>query len=151
MNRAQPRHSVTMQFNRAMTGPTNIDRNHTMRTAKATFMAIAGTTAMLAASPAFAHAKLVSSNPAANATVQTAPRTITLVFSERVVPAFSKIELSMPEHEMNVPVRSAVSQDGKRIIGTLQTPLHPGSYAIQWTAAGPDGHKMEGRINFRVD
>jgi methionine-rich copper-binding protein CopC len=120
-----------------------------MRIAKALFATIAAT-AMLAASPAFAHARLVSSTPAANATVQTGPRTITLVFNERVVPAFSKIELTMPEHGMNVPVNSTVSEDGKRIIGTLQSPLHKGSYAVHWTAAGSDGHKMEGHINFRV-
>ena len=120
-----------------------------MRTVKLTFAAMA-TTAMLAASPAFAHAKLVSSNPAANATVQTAPRTITLVFNERVVPAFSKIEVTMPEHGMDVPVKSSVSDDRKRIVGTLQSPLHKGSYTVHWTAAGSDGHKMEGRINFRV-
>ena len=120
-----------------------------MRTAKATLMAIAAT-AMLAAGPAFAHAKLVSSNPAANATLETAPRTITLVFSERVVPAFSKIELTMPEHGMEVPVKSVVSEDGKRIVGTLQSPLHKGAYAVHWTTAGSDGHKMEGHINFRV-
>ncbi len=120
-----------------------------MRIAKTLFAAIAAT-AMLSAGPAFAHAKLVSSNPSANATVQTAPRTITLVFNERVVPTFSKLELTMPEHGMNVPVRSTVSDDGKRIIGTLQSPLHKGAYAVHWTAAGADGHKMEGRINFRV-
>ena len=149
LNPAQLRHSVTMQPDQATIRNKNTDRNHTMRTAKLTFAAMAAT-AMLAASPAFAHAKLVSYNPAANATVQTAPRTITLVFSERVVPSFSKIELTMPEHGMNIPVRSAVSEDGKRIIGTLQSPLNKGSYAVHWTAAGSDGHKMEGRITFRV-
>lgn len=102
------------------------------------------------ANPAFAHTKLVSSNPAANATVTTSPRTITLTFNERVVPAFSKFELSMPEHDMNVPVETTVSSDGKRIIGTLRSPLHKGSYAIHWTAAGSDGHKMEGHVNFKV-
>jgi len=120
-----------------------------MRTAKATFAAIAATV-MLVSNPAFAHAKLVSSNPAANSTVQTAPRSITLVFNERVVPAFSKMEVTMPEHGMDVPVRSAVSEDGKRIVGTLQSSLQKGSYAVHWTAAGADGHKIEGRITFRV-
>lgn len=92
----------------------------------------------------------MSSNPAANSTVSTAPPAITLVFAERVVPTFSKIELTMPEHGRNVPVGSSVSDDGKRIIGTLQSPLHKGAYAVHWTAAGADRHKMEGRINFRV-
>ena len=114
-------------------------------------LAVALVSAGLAmANPALAHAKLVSSNPAANATVTTSPRTITLTFNERVVPAFSKFELSMPEHDMKVPVETTVSSDGKRIIGTVRSPLHKGSYAIHWTAAGSDGHKMEGHVNFKV-
>jgi len=100
--------------------------------------------------PASAHTKLVSSSPAANATVTASPRTITLTFNERVVPSFSKFELLMPEHDMKIPVETTVSSDGKRIIGTVRSSLHRGSYAIHWTAAGSDGHKMEGHVNFRV-
>src|SRR5690606_3985640 len=62
-------------------------------------------TALLASGPAWAHAKLVSSTPAANATLKAAPRTLTLKFNERLVPAFSKVELLMPAHNnMKVPV-----------------------------------------------
>jgi hypothetical protein len=121
-----------------------------MRMAKSSLAAILAATTMLVASPALAHTKLVSSTPAANATVRAAPRTITLTFNERVVPAFSKFELTMPDHRMNIPLRTTVSQDGKRIVGTPQSPLAKGSYAIHWTAAGADGHKMEGHFNFKV-
>ena len=121
-----------------------------MRIAKTNLTALLAATVMLVASPAIAHTKLVSSNPAADATVRAAPRTITLTFNERVVPAFSKFELTMPDHRMNIPLRTTVSRDGKRIVGTPQSPLARGSYAIHWTAAGADGHKMEGHLNFRV-
>ena len=121
-----------------------------MRIAKSSLAAILAASTMLVASPAFAHTKLVSSTPGANATVRAAPRTITLTFNERVVPSFSKFELTMPDHRMNIPLRTTVSRDGKRIVGTPQSPLAKGSYAIHWTAAGADGHKMEGHINFRV-
>jgi copper resistance protein C len=67
---------------------------------------------LLTASPAFAHARLVSSNPAANAAVA-APRTITLTFSDKVVPAFSSFEVVMEGHDMKVPVSTPSARTGR--------------------------------------
>ena len=47
---------------------------------------------VMAAGAVSAHARLVSSTPAANATVA-APRSIALTYSERMVPAFSTFEV----------------------------------------------------------
>jgi methionine-rich copper-binding protein CopC len=113
-------------------------------------LAFGGAFALLATGPAVAHTELVRSSPAANATVKTSPRTITLTFNERVVPAFSKFELTMPAHGMKVPVRTTVSADGKRIVGTVGSRLMTGTYKITWTAAGADGHRMTGDLSFRV-
>ncbi|MGQ2973996.1 MAG: copper resistance protein CopC, partial [Brevundimonas mediterranea] len=55
-------------------------------------VAISALLAVAAPQVAVAHSRLVSSNPAANATVA-APRAIVLTFSERSVPAFSGLEL----------------------------------------------------------
>ncbi len=112
-------------------------------------VSLAAALAVAVASPALAHTRLVSSTPAANAKVS-APRTITLTFNERLVPSFSKFELSMPAHGMAVPVETAVSRDGKHIVGTLDAPLMKGAYRISWTAAGADGHKMTGTLDFQV-
>lgn len=115
-----------------------------------TLVAAAGVATLLSASPAFAHAKLVSSTPAANATLRAAPRTLTLTFNERVVPAFSKAELNMPAHRMKLPVTTTFSRDGKRMIVTPRSALMKGSYTVVWTAAGSDGHKRQGEVAFRV-
>lgn len=114
------------------------------------FAALVGTAALVATSPAWAHAHLVSSNPAANATLTAAPKTITLTFNEKLVPAFSKFELAMVDHNMKVPVKTAVSADGKTITGTPQGALMKGSYKIVWTAASADGHRMNGEVAFKV-
>ena len=112
--------------------------------------ALAGATA-LASSPAWAHAHLVSSNPAANAAIAAPPKVITLTFNEKLVPAFSKFELTMPEHGgMKVPVKTTVSKDGKSITGTPQSALTNGAYKIVWSAASADGHKMTGEVAFKV-
>ena len=120
---------------------------------KRSFLAIAAlaSTALLAAGPAWAHAKLVSSTPAANASLRAAPGTITLTFNERLVPAFSKVELLMPAHNnMKVPVTTTVSRDGKSIAVVPQQALARGAYRIVWSAVSSDGHKMYGEVPFQV-
>jgi methionine-rich copper-binding protein CopC len=106
--------------------------------------------ALAVAAPALAHTRLVRSTPAANATIKGA-QTITLTFNERVVPAFSKFALTMPQHGgVKVPVTTAVSRDGKQIVGTLRNPLGKGAYRVDWTAAGDDGHRITGHFAFTV-
>ena len=114
------------------------------------FAALTAASAIVAAGPAFAHAHLVSSNPAANAVLTAAPKTITLTFNEKLVPAFSKFELVMVDHNAKAPVKTAVSQDGKTISGAPQSALMKGSYKIVWIAASADGHKMNGEVAFKV-
>jgi methionine-rich copper-binding protein CopC len=122
-----------------------------MRITKSTVAAVILGSSLLAASPALAHAHLVKSDPKANATVHTGPKTITLTFNERLVPAFSKFAVSMPQHGMTVSVKTAVSPDGKRIVGTLPTRLTAGAYKVSWTAASADdGHRMTGELSFKV-
>jgi methionine-rich copper-binding protein CopC len=122
-----------------------------MRFANLTLLGAFGAATMIAASPAYAHAHLVKSSPTANATLHTGPKTISLTFSERLVPAFSKLAVTMPARGTNIPVQSDVSADGKRIIGTLTRPLASGSYKVTWTIASADGHKMSGSLNFKVE
>ena len=107
--------------------------------------------ALAAASPAWAHAHLIKSNPAVNA-VAASPRQLSLTFSERLVPAFSRFELvmTMGGHSMAIPVKTAVAADGRTLIGTPQAGLMKGAYLIKWTAATSDGHRMTGSVPFRV-
>lgn len=107
-------------------------------------------TAILASGPAWAHAKLVASNPANSAVVQAAPKSITLTFNEKLVPAFSKFDVTMPEHGMKMPVKTSLSEDGKTLTGVPQQALPKGSYKIVWSAATADGHKMSGEVAFRI-
>ncbi len=105
--------------------------------------------ALCAASPAFAHAKLVRSTPSAGTTVM-APKSIRLTFSEKLSPAFSGLDVGMGGG-MQVPVKSAISVDGKTIIGTPQGPLMSGTYKLKWHAvATDDGHRTDGTLAFKV-
>jgi len=104
---------------------------------------------LLSAGQAGAHAKLVSSDPAANATVA-APKTIRLTFNEKLAPAFSRFELAMADG-MKAPVKTSVSADRKTITGAPKGRLMAGVYKLTWhAAAADDGHRMDGAITFTV-
>lgn len=108
-----------------------------------------GAAALLFASQAAAHAKLVSSMPAANA-VTAPPKAVSLTFNEKVAPAFSGFDLTMVEHNMKIPVKTSVSKDGKTITGAPQGGMMAGTYKVNWHAASADGHRMTGEVTFKV-
>ena len=101
------------------------------------------------AAPAFAHAHVVKSTPAANAAIA-APKQVSVTFNETLVPAFSKLDISMAGMNMKVPVKTSLSADGKTLTGIPQGAFTKGSYVVNWTAASTDGHKMKGSIPFKV-
>ncbi len=105
--------------------------------------------ALAPAAPAFAHAHVVSSNPATNAVIA-APRAISVTFNEKLVSAFSKLDVAMSGMDMKVPVKTSVSADGKTLTGVPQGKFVKGSYVVNWTAASADGHKMKGSIPFKI-
>lgn len=120
------------------------------RTLSTTFAAAVAGAALFAAGHAAAHAKLVSSTPAADAVVA-APKAITLTFNEKLAPAFSGFELTMVEHNMKIPVKTSVGQDGKTLTGTPQGAFMKGTYKVNWHAASADGHRMTGEVTFKVN
>lgn len=114
-----------------------------------TLAASLGAATLLLAGQAAAHATLVKSNPAANATVA-APATISLTFNEKLTPAASTFELAMVEHNMKIAVKTVVSKDGLTITGTPKGKLMAGTYKVTWRAAGADGHPMTGAVTFKI-
>lgn len=100
------------------------------------------------AGPASAHARLVSATPAPDSTVAST-RTVTLVFSERSVPAFSGFDV-YDANGIKLQMRASISDDGKTLTGTLARPLAAGAHRIEWRLASGDGHRMTGAYNFTV-
>jgi len=108
-------------------------------------------------STAMAHPKLLSSTPAASATVAK-PTKLTLTFSEKLVAPLSGIDLTMtgmPGMENHAPMpikgfKTAVDGDGKTMIITLPRALPGGSYDLDWHIVGADQHKAAGKFSFSV-
>ncbi len=109
---------------------------------------LAAAAVVISASPASAHARLVSATPASG-TVVSAPGTVSLTFSERTVPAFSGFDVINAAGE-KVAVRISVAEDGKTLTGTLAGPLDVGAYRVDWRIASSDGHRMTGSYTFSV-
>lgn len=118
--------------------------------------ALAVAAGLFVSAPAFAHPKLLSSNPAANASVA-APSRITLTFSEGLMPKLSGADIvmtgmpGMPNHRMAVTgVAPSVDTDGKTLVLTLTRPLPIGSYQVAWHVVSTDTHRIQGNLPFTV-
>ena len=106
---------------------------------------------------ALAHTKLVSSTPAAKATVDK-PGKIVLVFNEKLMAKFAGAELTMtgmPGMADHQPMKmtgftTALGADGKTLTLLMKRALPSGSYELNWFAAGADAHRMEGSFPFAV-
>jgi methionine-rich copper-binding protein CopC len=106
---------------------------------------VIGAALLLTASQAAAHAHLVTSDPAVNATVA-APKQIVLHFSEKLQPKFSGFAVT--KNGAAVPMKAKVANDV--ITGTPAKPLIAGPYQVTWHAVSADTHRTEGRYAFTV-
>lgn len=112
---------------------------------------------LVGSTAANAHTKLVSSSPAANASV-VKTTTISLNFNEKVVPAFSGADVvmtGMPGMENHQAMKlsglkASWSADGKTLTLVAGRAFPAGSYQVSWHAAGADTHRMEGTFSFSV-
>jgi copper resistance protein C len=98
--------------------------------------------------PVAAHAELVSSDPAAGATVTGSPDEIVVVFSEPIE-YNSSIELIGPDGA-RVATGGADAADRTRLVIDSPPQLSPGEYEVRMTVASADGHIDRPTYNFTV-
>jgi methionine-rich copper-binding protein CopC len=97
---------------------------------------------------ALAHAVLIQSTPAINATVEGPEVAVSMKFSLRVDGARSTVLLSTSDGKSK-PL--AIDRQGAPdTLTTRATKLSPGEYAIHWQVLATDGHVTRGQIPFRV-
>ena len=105
--------------------------------------AVLGT--LLAAAPAAAHTRLVSSTPAAGATAE-APDEVVLVFSDPVQPGLSAVSVTGEGGEEHAAGTPAAGGDGTSVSQALQAPLEPGTYRVAYRVLASDGHPITGEL-----
>jgi copper resistance protein C len=93
-----------------------------------------------------AHTALESSNPTEGQVVTEDLKEILLTFKSPIE-ALSTMKLFKDGNE--VALTDFQTQE-KQMIATFPEPLENGTYKIQWSIVGEDGHPIEGEINFVV-
>ena len=117
-----------------------------MRTALLSAFAVLA--ALTLATTAEAHARLVSSDPAAGAKVGKSPAMIDLQFNERLEAKFSGFVVTRNGAPADV---GPVSLDGpKGLMAMPAKALPSGAYVLHWHAVTADGHRTEGDVAFSI-
>jgi copper resistance protein C len=100
-----------------------------------------------ASSAALAHAFLDHAEPLVGSTVPTAPRELTLSYTQNLEAAFSSVEVSDAggkRVDLGKPsISGAVMRVGLK-------PLPAGTYRVRWHALSVDTHTTEGSFTFHV-
>jgi copper resistance protein C len=99
---------------------------------------------------AWAHTKLVRSDPVPRAVLRRAPVEIRLWFSERLESAFSRVELTDRFGNKVDDQTSHLSPADAKML-TLKLPrLEPGEYTVRYRVLSIDGHVLEASYRFNL-
>ena len=104
---------------------------------------------LVAASPAFPHASLIRASPTANGIVKTAPKQVSIFFSERVRAALGAIAVQ-DANGVKVDFGDAKSDNNGRVVRTSLRPLEAGTYRVDWRVQSGDSHTVQGSFTFQV-
>ncbi len=112
---------------------------------------------LLAASPnAFAHARMVKSNPAKGAELAKAPERLEMWYNELLEDGFNSVEvypakeLESAKHSNLVHEKPTVDpKDHTHLILKIDA-LPPGEYVVDWRVLSRDGHSAPGRFTLKI-
>ena len=94
---------------------------------------------------------LASADPAAGATVKTAPTEVSITFTDEVEPKFSSIEVLEAGGKRVDDGKAHTAPDNEKLLSIGLKPLTPGTYKVIWHAtAADDSHKTKGSYEFTV-
>jgi copper resistance protein C len=102
---------------------------------------------LLATGEATAHAVLDHAEPRVGNTVATAPREVTLWFTQKLEPAFSTITVTNAAGQRVDTGKTRVS--GSQMSVSLR-PGGPGTYRVMWRVLSVDTHTTDGSFSFNV-
>ncbi|MDQ2690342.1 MAG: copper resistance protein CopC, partial [Chloroflexota bacterium] len=102
--------------------------------------------------PTLAHAELVESTPAANASLVEAPEALTLSFSEPIDPSTAVVELIDAQQAGIDGLGEVRVGDDGRVVEVSLPDLEPGVYTVSYQVLSTvDGHATAGSFAFLID
>jgi len=113
-------------------------------------LAVAAIAVALTPALLLAHAKLIRSDPAANATLTAQPARISLWYSERPEPKFTVVQLLDSTGAAIVLGQPALDAKAMEISLDVPPNLPSGKYTVSWRTAAADGHPSSGRFAFTL-
>ena len=102
---------------------------------------------VLAASPAAAHATLLSTDPADGSVLAQGPEAIRLVFDEPVRIEAGAVQVVGPD---GTRVTVTSREDATAVVTTPVSALGDGTYVVDWQVVADDGHPLTGSFSFSV-
>ncbi|MQA26299.1 MAG: hypothetical protein GEU94_12710 [Micromonosporaceae bacterium] len=99
---------------------------------------------LLGSSPAYAHVKMTSSDPADGSQSRVPISEVTLRFSEQVNPELVKVAVTVD----GKPARSTTQVHGSTV--TTSVPERSGRFQVGYRVVSRDGHTVSGTIEFTV-
>ena len=99
---------------------------------------------------AWAHAKLVRSDPNARAILTRAPSVIQLWFNEKLEPDYSTAELRDGAGTRVSMEKAAIAPSNAKQLMLKIPPLAGGEYVVQYRVLSVDGHIAESNFRFSV-
>jgi methionine-rich copper-binding protein CopC len=102
---------------------------------------------LLVPGTAFAHAILIDSTPAVNASVPPGHEAVTLRFNSRIDRERSRLTLIAPDKSQT---RIPIAPNGPPDVMHTAADLRPGAYTIRWQVLAVDGHITRGDVPFTV-
>ncbi len=111
-------------------------------------LAAAAALTLAFAAPAAAHTALISSDPAADASLSVGPARVSGTFNEELQPAFAAMTVVGPDGNLwsqgEPEVRGSVVSVGLRPLGPS------GGYTVNYRVTSADGHVVSGSWSFTV-
>jgi copper transport protein len=113
-------------------------------------IAVLGAVLALTATPAAAHAVVVSSSPADGQVVAVAPAQVQIQFSERVSTGLGGLTVLDGDGERVDEDDSVVAATGDLLVASLRDDLDDGTYVMNYRVVSADGHPVTGAVVFGV-
>ncbi|MFI6008678.1 copper resistance CopC/CopD family protein [Streptomyces sp. NPDC051243] len=106
---------------------------------------------LVGAGPAAAHAKVRSTDPAAEAVLKSAPTQVTMTFTEAMTLAEDSIKVFAPNgSRVDTGTTDHVGSDAATARVALQSGLVDGTYTVSWKAVSADSHPIGEAFVFSV-
>jgi copper resistance protein C len=99
---------------------------------------------------AFAHAFPDHAQPAVGGTVSPAPTEVKIWFTQKLEPAFSKLDVHDTADAVVDNGDAAVDPQDATLLHISLKPLSAGTYKVHWHAVSVDTHATDGDFTFTV-